>query len=227
MTEYQIDLSEVDGTTSLNCIRTVTIKLGAPLATLDYDGDGVTGDQVFIVGPIGDKNFVTHAERNGSFVTFDFFGNLVCPGPPVGDTTVRFGVVVSAAPPKSLLANLKTFDGIIQTGARGPNLLLRALFKLTLLYDTIATLTPGGIIAPSLNAGEGRRHAMLNMVNAALKLVEDDNVLPAVHHLGRLLSLTDGDADDWVQDDPQTRVDEQANLLRIIQDILDSLEDGR
>ena len=224
--EYELDLSGVEGTSSLNCIRTVTIKLGAPLATLDYNGDGVSGDQVYIAGPIGDKNFVTQAERNGPFVTFDFIGNLVCPGPPAGDTTVRFGVL-AGGPPRTVLANLESFDGIIQTGARAPNLFLAALFKLTLLYDTIATLPPGGIVAPTLNAGEGRRGAMLNLVNASLRLIEEDNFLPAVQHLERLLSLTDGGTDDWVQDDPQTRVDEPGNLLQIIQDLLDSLEDPR
>ena len=224
--EYELDLSGVEGTSGLNCIRTVTIKLGAPLATLDYDGDGVTGDQVYVAGPVGDKNFVTQAERNGPFVTFDFIGNLVCPGPPTGDTTVRFGVL-AGGPPRGVLADLESFDGVIQAGARGPNLALAALFKLTLLYDTIVTLPPGGIIAPTLNAGEGRRSAMLNLASAALRLIEEDNFLPAVQHLERLLSLTDGGADDWVQDDVQTRVNEPTNLLQIIQEILDSLEDPR
>jgi hypothetical protein len=226
--EYQIDLSGVTGTTGLNCIDAMRIKVGAPLATLDYDGDGTVGDQVYLAGPIGGNNIVSIATREGSYVTFSFIGNVVCPGPPVGDTTVVFGVVASG-PPMSVLAELQPFvGGSILTGARAPNLIPTASFKLTLLYDTIATLPPGGIIAPVPQAGEGRRRAMLNAVNTALRHLENGNALPAVQSLTRLLSLTDGDADDWVQDDPDTRVNEQTNLLQIIQEIIEMLvEDGR
>jgi hypothetical protein len=50
-------------------------------------------------------------------------------------------------------------------------------------------------------------------------------VLPAVQLLERLLELTDGDADDWVQDDPETRgVDERLNLYGIIQELIEMLQ---
>jgi hypothetical protein len=132
--------------------------------------------------------------------------------------------VVAGAPPRSVLADLQTEDGgLIQTGARAPNLSLK--FSFTLLYDTIVTLPPNGFIAPTANAGEGRRESMLNRVNAALALAEGGNVLPAVQLLERLLELTDGDADDWVQDDPETRgVDERLNLYGIIQELIEMLQ---
>ena len=116
---------------------------------------------------------------------------------------------------------------MVQAPARAPNLTGKASFKFTLLYDTIATLPPDGFIAPSLNAGEGRRQAMLNRVNAALALAEDDNALPAVQLLERLLLLTDGDGDDWVQDDPATRVNEQMNLAVILNELIETLQDSR
>jgi hypothetical protein len=180
-----------------------------------------------MVGPVGGNNVVTSATREGPYVSFSFLGNFVCPGPPAGDTTVTFGIIGSG-PPMSVLAELQPFvGGSILTGARAPNLIPVASFKLTLLYDTIATLPPGGIVAPAPNAAEGRRGSMLNLVNAALAFVEDESTLPAVQLLRRLQSLTDGGDDDWVRDDPTTRVDEQTNLLQIIQEIVDLLNDER
>ena len=41
----RIDLANVDSVTTYNCINTFRIKLGAPLSILDYNGDGVPGDQ--------------------------------------------------------------------------------------------------------------------------------------------------------------------------------------
>ena len=223
--EYRIDLANVDSVTTYNCINTFRIKLGAPLSILDYNGDGVAGDQVYMFFE-GGKIPISSAVREGPFVTFKFFLSPLCPGPPAGQTSVVFGVLASG-PPKSVLADLQAFEGVVQAAARAPNLTGKASFKFTLLYDTIATLPPNGFIAPSLNAGEGRRQALLNRVNAALALAEDDNALPAVQLLERLLLLTDGDGDDWVQDDPATRVNEQMNLAVILNELIETLQDSR
>ena len=226
--EYRIDLRGTDATTGLTCIDNLRVKLGTPLSALDYDGDGTTGDQVYQLALdfIGDNTIVTSAEQDGVYVTFHF-GVPVCAGAPVGDVSTVIGVLASG-PPIDVVADLETESGdVIHVGARGPNLALSASYKLTLLYDNVVALPPGGFIAPTMNAAEGRRQAMLNRIAAASRLVENGRNLPAVQLVERLASLADGGPDDWVQDDPSTPMDERIHLLQMIQEAKQALDDCR
>lgn len=221
--EYRIAFQNVTGYAAANCIMGVRIKLGSPLSTLDFNGDG-SADQVFQIF-VGGGYLFSHATQDGSFITFDFDPPAapMCPGVP-GNTSVWFGVIASQ-PPRSVLATIETFGGdFLQVGARAPNL---GIFKLAPLYVAIARFPPSAFVAPSLNAAEGRRRAMLNIATTALRHLEEDNVLPALELLQRLVLVTDGDADDWIQDAPQTEVNEQMELYNILQDLIETLDQSR
>lgn len=219
--EYHLLLGNVSG--NGGCIEAMSIKLGT-LETFDLDGDGTSGEQVYLRFPSPDPHYRVPvlATRNGPFVRFWFYGKGVCPR----DNSVAIGVLAPSPPIVTLVELEGSFDGSLQVGGLTPNLLPKLKYRFTLLYDTIATLPPGGFIAPpSMKAGEGYRRAMLNDVNAALEHAEEGRILPAVQLLQHLLLRTDGDGDDWVQDDPETRENEQTNLALILSELIEELAD--
>ena len=75
-------------------------------------------------------------------------------------------------------------------------------------------MSEGGLLSPLLESRMAMEH------------VEEDRFLPAVQLLHQLLLVTDSDGDDWVQDDPQTTVHEQMNLLQIIEEAIEALEEA-
>jgi hypothetical protein len=217
--EYRIDLSHAEGSLAPNCIDAMRIPLGGVSVLFDYDGNGTTGEQVYLVEP-GDTS-PTLALRDGPDVTF-YFDPPVC----TGDSSFTVGVA-AGGPPRGVLADLQPEQGsLIQVGARAPHIGVTVEFKFSQLYYLIATLPPGGIIGPTPKAREGRRQAMLNEINAALALVENGHTLPAVRVLERLRSLADGVQPDWIQDDPGTRGNERTQVYDAIQDTIDTILEG-
>jgi hypothetical protein len=98
------------------------IEFGPVVASLDYDGDGVTGDQVYVItiGGLGNIGLAS-AEKDGDEVTFNF-STPVCAGgsPSTGQSTFFFGLV-SAQPSKSVTATVKETTGTVyDVQARAP-----------------------------------------------------------------------------------------------------------
>ncbi|HDO23020.1 MAG TPA: hypothetical protein ENG86_09280 [Nitrospirae bacterium] len=112
--EYRIDLRNALGTTYVPCISSMTIEFGPVVSTLDYNGDGEIGDQVYVVtsGGIGSIGLAS-AEKDNDKITFTF-SSPVCAGgsPGTGQSTFFFGLV-STKQPKSVTATVKEATGSV------------------------------------------------------------------------------------------------------------------
>jgi hypothetical protein len=120
--EYRIDLEkavetmvDVEGvaTRRVPCLLTMTLEFGPIVDTLDYNGDGKAGDQIYVVasgGPGTIRLGAVHRWRNKLIVNFD---SPVCVGPSGsrGNSTYAFGMV-SAQPPTSIDAVVKETAGL-------------------------------------------------------------------------------------------------------------------
>ena len=104
---YRLNLVDTWQSSQPPCITSMTIKFGSIVSTLDYNGDGDSGDQVFVVtsgglglGSVG----LASAVQTGSYVRFTFEGDGVCAGAPdgpgliFGESSFSFGLVSSRSP---------------------------------------------------------------------------------------------------------------------------------
>ncbi len=111
--EYRIDLSNALGAVAISCVNSMTLDFGPVVSTLDYNGDGLRGDQVFVVssGGIGTIGIVA-AFQIGNKVTFRFSAP-VCEGgaPGRGDSTFFWGLV-SRRPPRFVNATVHETGGV-------------------------------------------------------------------------------------------------------------------
>lgn len=122
--QYRLDLTNAYGVLSAPCVTSLAIDFGAVVSTLDYDKDGIAGDQVFVVtkgglGTIGPSSI----DRVGNTITF-VFATPVCAGsaPGNGDSSYFFGLTATSAP-KSVTAKVKVATGpISNVPARAPSL---------------------------------------------------------------------------------------------------------
>ncbi len=122
--EYRIDLRNAMGITYIPCIISMTIEFGPVISSLDYDGDGVTGDQVYVVtsGGLGSIG-VTSAEKDGNDITFNFSPSVCAGGHPGGGQSTFFFGLVSTQPPRNVTAMVKETTGsIYDVGARAPQI---------------------------------------------------------------------------------------------------------
>lgn len=124
---YRLDLTNVYGIVDIPCITSLKIKFGAVVSTLDYNGDSVAGDQVYVVtsGGLGSVGLVS-AVQNGSYVTFNFASGGVCAGgsPGNGESSFFFGLVSTRAPKFVTATVSDNFSTTYTPQARGPKALL-------------------------------------------------------------------------------------------------------
>lgn len=110
--EYRIDLRNALGITYIPCITSMTIEFGPGVKSLDYDGDGESGDQVYVVttGGLGSIG-IASAKKNNDKITFTF-SSPVCAGgsPGSGQSTFFFGLA-STKTPKFVKATVKETTG--------------------------------------------------------------------------------------------------------------------
>lgn len=112
--EYRIDLRNALGITYIPCISSMTIAFGPVVSTMDYDGDGVTGDQVYVVtsGGLGSVGLAS-AKQDGGTITFNFSAPVCAGGSPgTGQSSYFFGLV-SAQPPGAVTAMVKETVGAV------------------------------------------------------------------------------------------------------------------
>ncbi len=121
--EYRVDLRNLAGILKLPAIVSLRVDFGPVVNSLDYDGDGKTGDQVFVItrGGLGSVAPVS-AEQTGNMITFEF-GAGVSGGASRGrgQSSFFFGVV-SSKPPRPSTASAATNSGATLTlSARAPS----------------------------------------------------------------------------------------------------------
>jgi hypothetical protein len=130
--EYRIDLEkavetmiDVEGvaTKHIPCLLSMTLEFGPIVDTLDYDGDGKTGDLIYVVtsggpGRIGLEH--VHGWRNKIILDFD---SPICVGASdsQGGSTYFVGLV-SARPPGSVTATVKETAGLTAASPKIKNL---------------------------------------------------------------------------------------------------------
>lgn len=111
--EYRIDLRHVYDIGKLPAITSLSIDFGAVLNTLDYNGDGKLGEQVFVISSGGLGSVAPVAVvKNGGTVTFDFGAGIrggTSPGK--GQSSYFFGLV-STRPPKYTAAQVVLSAGL-------------------------------------------------------------------------------------------------------------------
>jgi hypothetical protein len=122
--EYRIDLTQATSTTSPpQCIRSLTVPIG-PVISLDYNGDHISTDQVYVVtqGGLGTISIASANQDAAGNVTFNF-SSPVCPGTPAagGQTTYFFGLVSQRAPVPVTATITEVSGSVHNIAARAPN----------------------------------------------------------------------------------------------------------
>lgn len=122
--EYRIDLTHATSTVSPPpCIHSLTVPVG-PVVSLDYNGDKVSTDQVFVVtkGGMGSISIASADQDAAGNVTFTF-SSPVCPGTSLagGQTTYFFGLVSKNAPAPVTATITEAGGAAHQIAARAPN----------------------------------------------------------------------------------------------------------
>jgi hypothetical protein len=111
--QYRIDLRNAVGITAISCVDWISFDFDPVVSTLDYNGDGITGDQVFVIigGGIGTIG-IASADKIGNTITFKF-KSPVCAGgrPGAGDSTFFWGLV-SKTPPHFEMARVHEPAGV-------------------------------------------------------------------------------------------------------------------
>jgi hypothetical protein len=120
--EYRIDLRRATGILHIPCIDSLSLDFGHLVRTLDLDGDGENGDEVFVVtgGGIGSVGLAS-AEKSGTTITFGF-SNSVCAGgrPGSGQSTFFFGLVSTHAPAQATATLLENTGRTYKVQIRAP-----------------------------------------------------------------------------------------------------------
>jgi hypothetical protein len=99
---YRVDLRKADGILNIPCVTSLTINFGDMVQTLDFDGDGKKGDEVFVItrGGVGSIGLAS-ATKKGNNITFNFADNVCASGGPGdGDSTFFFGLAARNRPLK-------------------------------------------------------------------------------------------------------------------------------
>ena len=123
--EYRINLINALGITHIPCVSSLTVDFGPVVGTLDYDGDGVADDQVYVVtsGGLGSVGLVS-AKQESRNITFTF-SEPVCAGgrPGDGQSTFFFGLT-STQPARPITAKVRETGGPLHdVPARAPQVL--------------------------------------------------------------------------------------------------------
>ncbi len=122
--EYRIDLRNAVGITYIPCLSAMTLEFGSVINTLDYNGDGETGDQVYVVtgGGLGSVGLASATQWSNT-ITFNFAAPVCAGGSPgSGQSTYFFGLI-SAQPPRLVTATVKETTGpSYDVPARAPQL---------------------------------------------------------------------------------------------------------
>jgi hypothetical protein len=120
--EYRIDLRRAEGILHIPCLESLSLDFGPIVRTLDFDGNGEKGDEVFVVtrGGLGSIGLAS-AEKSGKTITFRF-SDSVCAGgrPGDGESTFFFGLVSTHAPRQTTATILESTGRISKVYARAP-----------------------------------------------------------------------------------------------------------
>lgn len=98
--QYRVDLRRAVGLANISCLNSMSLSFGPVVNTLDFDGNGKAGDEVFVVtrGGLGTVG-VASAEKAGNVITFQFSAPVCAGGRPGdGQSTFFFGLASTHSP---------------------------------------------------------------------------------------------------------------------------------
>ena len=110
--QYRVDLRRAVGMVNIPCLNSMSVRFGPVVNTLDFDGNGKAGDEVFVQTQDGSGTVgLASAEKTAGVITFQF-SSPVCAGgrPGDGQSTFFFGLV-STNPPGPATATLRDSNG--------------------------------------------------------------------------------------------------------------------
>jgi hypothetical protein len=126
---YRVDLRNAVGLTNVGCVNSVTINFGAVVSTLDFNKDGTSGDQVFVVatGGVGSVG-IASADKVGNNITFTFSSPVCAGGHPGAGQSSFFWGLVSPWQPRFVFASVSNTVGPAQSvQARAPKLAFKGV----------------------------------------------------------------------------------------------------
>lgn len=122
--EYRLDLRNAVGLTAIACVDWVSFDFGPVVSTLDYNGDGRKGDQVFVItkGAMGTIGLAS-ANKIGNKITFKFTSPVCGGGGPGRGQTTFFWGLVSKTGPHFITAKVHETGGVVHNiQARAPKI---------------------------------------------------------------------------------------------------------
>ena len=179
---------------STPCIQELRIDFGPIVSRLDFDTNGSSTDQVYVVtsGALGTISpaQITHTNRQ---VVLQF-SPPICPG----DSTFFVGLL-SASPPRAVSAKLGLTDGSnLVAAAQAPQVARLANCGFNALADSINGLGSHDILGPNAQARESHRNALLRQVKAASLAAKAGNLDDVLTALAGIMVHVDGGNNDWV-----------------------------
>jgi hypothetical protein len=180
---------------SAPCIDELRLNFGALSGLTVTNPLGSTG-QVFVItsGGLG-SNGPSSVVQNGSVVTLRF-ADPICPG----ESSYFIGLVSSNAPTTTRAVLDLTSGSNILVSARTPRITGRPITcDFSALSNAIAQLALSDILAPNDHARAGRRGALLNNVNAAVRAAERGDLEGVLDALGMIANKTGNKGNPWVR----------------------------
>lgn len=112
--EYRLDLRNAVGLTAIACVDWVSFDFVSVVGTLDYNGDGKKGDQVFVItsGAMGSIG-IASANKVANKITFKFTSPVCGGGSPGKGQTTFFWGLVSKTGPHFVTAKVHETGGVI------------------------------------------------------------------------------------------------------------------
>ena len=110
--QYRVDLRRAVGLTRIPCLTSLSLSFGPVVNTLDLDGNGKAGDEVFVITEGGGEAVgLASAEKAGGVITFQFSSPVCAGGRPGGGQSTYFFGLVSTNPPGPTTATLRESNG--------------------------------------------------------------------------------------------------------------------
>ena len=110
--QYRVDLRRAIGLTNIPCLNSMSVSFGPVVNTLDLDGNGKAGDEVFVISEGGGGRIgLASAEKTEGVITFQFSSPVCAGGHPDGGHSTFFFGLLSANAPGPATATLRDGNG--------------------------------------------------------------------------------------------------------------------
>lgn len=176
------------------CIQELRINFGPIASRLDFDANGSSTDQVYVVtsDALGGTAPAQITQSNRQVILQ--FSPPLCPG----DSSFFVGLL-SASPPRNVAARLQIAGGsTLAVAVRAPRVARLGNCDFSSLLSSLNRLSSRDILGPNAQARESHRNALLAQVNVAELAAKARNLDAMLTALAGIMVHTDGGNNDWV-----------------------------